>query len=138
MPDQGIVGSGPMTDFPNLAGLTLLLVDDDADSLYVAAELLRACCATVLTATTGAEALERLDSQLPDAIVTDLCMPVMDGVQLLHRIRARPDVRNVPVIALTSFQQRYLDGASGFDYFFQKPMDIDALGAAIVKLTRRP
>jgi CheY-like chemotaxis protein len=134
MPEHDIVGRGT-PDFPDLSGLTFLVVDDHADSLDVAVQLLQACGATVATATSGAEALERLDGQIPDVIVTDLRMPVMDGVELLQRIRARPHISNVPVIALSAFHEKYMDGVSAFDRFFQKPLDIDALGGAVLKLT---
>lgn len=129
MPEQDIVG------FPNLCGLTILVADDHADSLDVAVHLFRACGATVLTATNGAEALERLDGQIPDVVVTDLRMPVMDGVELLQQIRANPRVSNVPVIALSAFHAKYMNGGAAFDRFFQKPLDVDTLGAAILKLT---
>lgn len=122
------------TGFPNLSGLTLLVVDDHADSLDVAVHLLGACGATILAATSGVEALERLDGQRPDVVVTDLQMPVMDGVELLQQIRARPDVSNVPVIALSAFHDRYWTGVGAFDCFFQKPLDVDRLGAAILNL----
>ena len=131
MPEQDIVG------LPNLLGLTLLVVDDHADSLDVAVQLFQACGAMVLTANSGAEALERLDVLIPDLVVTDLRMPVMDGVELLQQIRARPRVSNVPVIALTAFHEKYMNGVGAFDRFFQKPLDVDTLGAAIVTLTAR-
>ena len=121
--------------FPNLSGLTVFVVDDHADSLDVAVHLLRACGATVLTATNGAEALERLGGQIPDVVVTDLRMPVMDGVELLQQIRETPRVSKVPVIALSAFHEKYMHGVGAFDRFFQKPLDVDTLGAAILKLT---
>ena len=122
-------------DFPNLSGLTVLVVEDHADSLDVAVHLFQACGATVLSAISGAEALERLDGQIPDVVVTDLQMPGMDGVELLQQIRARPRVSKVPVIALTAFHEKYMNGVTRFDRFFQKPLDVETLGAAILKLT---
>jgi CheY-like chemotaxis protein len=111
------------------------VVDDHADSLDVALQLLQACGATVLTAISGAEALDRLDGPIPDIVITDLQMPIMDGGELLQQIRARPDVSNIPVIALSAFHEKHMQGVGAFDHFFQKPVDVDTLGAAILKLT---
>jgi CheY-like chemotaxis protein len=122
-------------DFPDLSGLTILVVDDHADSLHVMAHMLEACRAAVRTASSGVEALERLEYETPDAVVTDLSMPGMDGVELVHRIKSRPEMRHVRVIALTAFHEQYLHGASRFDAFFRKPGDLDVVCSTILELT---
>jgi CheY-like chemotaxis protein len=133
LPIHGGNGTGRQ-DFPDLSGLTLVLVDDEEDSLYVTAQLLQACHATVLTAMNGSEALGLLAAQIPDAILTDLSMPVMDGVELLRHLRSVPVTRNVPVLALTAFAEHYMDGADEFDAFFRKPFNLDAMCATILRL----
>src|SRR5690242_5338116 len=97
---------------PNLARLTLLVVDDHADTLDVLATYLRACGATVLTARSVARALVHVDgARKLDAIVTDLAMPHLDGVRLLKHVRAHRHRSELPVIALTGHYHDYAENA---------------------------
>lgn len=114
---------------PDLSGLTLLVVDDNDDSLRVLSEFLRACGSHVLAARGALTALSYLDTQDKiHAVVTDLSMPGIDGVELVTRVRAHPRGHSVPAIALTGFYEQYMDTrGSGFNAFLRKPVDFDEL-----------
>jgi CheY-like chemotaxis protein len=114
---------------PDLSGVTLIVVDDNDDSLRVLGEFLRACGAHVLEARGALTALSYVETQdKVHAIVTDLSMPNMDGVELVQRVRTHPRGRAIPAIALTGFYEQYMDTQStGFNAFLRKPVDFDEL-----------
>jgi CheY-like chemotaxis protein len=126
-------------DLPDLSGLTLLIVDDNDDSLEMLGALLRACGAYVLQARNAGAAIAYVDTQENiDAVVTDLAMPGMDGVELVRQLRQRRPMRAIPAIAVTGFYESYMDTASvAFDAFLRKPVDVDALCRAIQSVVHR-
>jgi two-component system cell cycle response regulator DivK len=118
-----------MTDQP-LAGWTVLIVDDDADNLGVAAEYLQFIGASVHTALDGIEGLAVLEGIDPTVILLDLSMPNMDGWQMLRRVRKQERTRSVPVIALTAHamtQDRERVFAHGFNGYITKPFMLATL-----------
>jgi len=124
-------------NLPDLSGFTLLVVDDNADTVDALAAFLQACGAYVLQAHTGAGALAYVDSNPElDAIVTDLAMSEMSGVDLLKKVRAHPRRSDLPVVALTGRYEDYAD-VEGFEAFLKKPVDFDQLCDAIVTLVAR-
>src|SRR5260370_14654800 len=89
---------------PDLSGLTLIVAEDTDDSLDVLTTFLQACGARVLAARNGLEALAYLETTPEvDAIVTDLAMPQMDGVELVRKLRDHPGRKPLVAIALTGF-----------------------------------
>lgn len=115
----------------------LLIIDDDPDQLALArVAALRAGGMRVMTAESGAEALIQLQAREasgrrpPDLVLTDLKMPNMNGLDLLHTLRERDDMHAVPILFLTTSayprdrQKAEVEGAAGF---FQKPMHFDEL-----------
>jgi PleD family two-component response regulator len=89
----------PRSDLPDLSGLTILVVDDNDDSLHMLGEFLRACHAHVVEARGALSALSFVETQPKiDAVVTDLSMPQMDGLELVQRLRSHPRGRSVPAI----------------------------------------
>jgi len=124
-------------NLPNLARLTVLVVDDNNDSVDMLAAFLHACGAKVLKARTSFRALSYVHTTPRlDAIVTDLAMPGMSGVDLLQRVRAHPRRSRLPVIALTGYYEDYAQ-AQGFDAFLRKPVNFDELCSTINRLIRR-
>ena len=111
---------------PNLNGMTVLIVDDDADSLKLVAVALGQCGAEVLQATSVASAMESLERSTPTVIISDIAMPVQDGIDLLHQVRALDvPLRNVPMLALTAFtsdEDRRRVLAAGFNGYMTKPV----------------
>jgi CheY-like chemotaxis protein len=80
----------------------VLVVDDDPDVRRILASYLEESQAEVCTAANGREALERVDESLPDLILLDLIMPVMDGLAFLDALRLDPRFQNIPVAVITA------------------------------------
>jgi CheY-like chemotaxis protein len=138
MPDQQSAGERGVQP---LKGISLLLVDDDADGREIFEYALTEAGATVTTAATAVEALERFTSAPPDVVVTDIAMPSVDGVWLCEQIRAlRNGTENVPVVALTALvfpKDRDRIEAAGFSAYLAKPAGMDDLHDVIRSLTGR-
>jgi len=87
----------------DLKGKAVLVVDDDVRNIFALSSALERRGMTVLTATTGREALEKLESTPGVAIVLmDVMMPEMDGYQTMRAIRQKPLLRRLPIVALTA------------------------------------
>ncbi len=89
----------------------------------------------------GAAALERFADERPDLVLLDISLPGMDGTEVLRRIRAAEELRDLPVIALTAHamtadRERFLD--QGFDEYVAKPItDAEELTDKIARLLSR-
>jgi signal transduction histidine kinase/CheY-like chemotaxis protein len=125
----------------NLDGLRVLIVDDDAESLVLAREVLRRSGADVRACSTAGAALDVFRSWRPDVVVSDIEMPGEDGYQLIRRIRALPveDGGRTPAIALTAYggahnRRRALD--AGFHIHVAKPVEPGELTTIIAELAR--
>jgi signal transduction histidine kinase/CheY-like chemotaxis protein len=111
----------------------VLLVDDNVDAVAMLAELLVESGHEVLTAHDGPSALETLASFTPQVAVLDIGLPVMDGYELAAHFRARLGAQ-VRLVALTGYGQaadRRRALQSGFDAHLVKPVEVDALFAAL-------
>jgi len=87
----------------DLVGRTVLLVDDDARNIFALSSVLERRGMRVLTATTGSEAIELIESTPDLAIVLmDIMMPEMDGYETMQVIRENPAFRRLPIVALTA------------------------------------
>jgi len=87
----------------DLVGRTALLVDDDPRNIFALSSALERRGMKVLTATTGAEAIQIVEETPSLAIVLmDIMMPEMDGYQTIEKIRNRGPYRRLPIIALTA------------------------------------
>lgn len=87
--------------------LKMMIVDDDAtirDLLKIILKKNYAC--NITEAENGAMALEKLKSEIPDLILLDLSMPILDGIQTLNEIRNNPVTRNLPVIIITALNEK--------------------------------
>ncbi len=110
----------------------VLVVDDDRDTADSIADCLRIFCDFGVTvAYRGSDAMQVMETSHPDAVVLDIGMPQIDGLQVARWIRLRPWGRTVPLIALTAWSQpadRQRTSAAGFDLHLTKPVDPDHLG----------
>jgi signal transduction histidine kinase len=142
--DSGARTSGvPSGDVATLAGLDVLVVDDEADGRELIAAGLRAHGVLVRTANSAEQALELVGAARPDVIVSDIAMPVVDGFEFLKRLRGRPDDGrgSVPVLALTAFARDEHRGKAleaGFDMWLAKPVNPSVLASAVAELASRP
>ena len=110
---------------------TVLLVDDDARNIFALSSVLERRGMNVLTATTGGEAIEIVNTTPDLAIVLmDIMMPEMDGYQTISVIRENPALRRLPIIALTAKamkgdREKCLE--AGASDYLAKPVNIEQL-----------
>ena len=81
---------------------TVLIVDDQIDARHVLRTMLEGAGCDVLEATNGAEGLNMVHQGTPDLLILDLMMPVMDGFEVLRRLRADPAWHTLPVVIVTA------------------------------------
>ena len=115
----------------------ILLIDDDARLAAMVSEYLGAAGYRVTTAASGASGLERLGAQSYDALVLDLSLPDMDGLEVCRRLRARSDL---PVLMLTARGEatdRIVGLELGADDYLPKPFEPRELLARLKALLRR-
>ena len=93
----------PLAGTPRCDGIRVLVVDDDVETVRGLKTLLELHGAEVDSETSGLAALGRLAATPPDVVITDLGMPGMDGFELLRQAKAIPELRDMPMIALTGF-----------------------------------
>lgn len=120
--------------------LRVLVVDDNRDAADSLAMMLSLEGADVRVAYDGQSALEGMASFRPDVAVLDLAMADIDGYEVARRIRARPALRDVALIALSGWGNDGMQRESkqaGFDYHLIKPPDSDALRAVLASLASR-
>jgi two-component system cell cycle response regulator len=103
----------------------ILVIEDTPELLELLAIILRSAGHEAITANNGVEGLTAARSDLPDLIIADLEMPLMDGFELLRHLRADPRLAQRPVIALTACamlgdRERVL--AAGFSGYLSKPI----------------
>jgi len=121
-----------------LKSLTMLYVEDEEDLREQYILILAPFVGKLLTAANGAEGLEAFNMHQPDIIVTDIRMPVMDGLSMAARIRQMD--RSVPIILLTAFDNSdYLMKSIniGVDCYVTKPVDVYQLQDALLRCARR-
>jgi len=126
----------------DLSGLSVLVVDDEPDSLELVQQVLADTGITILSAASAQEALRGLERHRPDLLISDIGMPLMDGFELIRQVRALRDrqAAGVPAIALTAFsrkedQQRALE--AGFDEYLAKPLRPSVLVQAVLAIVER-
>ena len=122
---------------------TVLLVEDDRDGRRLYAEWLSNAGFQVIEAHNGLQALERAFEAPPDAIITDLHLPGIDGFELTRRLRSDARTRGVPILAVTGYPAFADDPArarrAGCDAVLPKPCsqdDLEMTVRALIEDTR--
>ncbi|MDH5589040.1 MAG: response regulator [Gemmatimonadota bacterium] len=118
----------------------ILLVDDDEDSRTLARALLEGKGYSVMEAADGREALDVLASKAVTLAVVDLQMPVMDGKEVLSRMRTDPALAHVPVVILTGNEDTDLEASlieDGAADYLHKPLDPRLFLARVASTLRR-
>lgn len=132
-----------MTDQDNNhSGLTLLVVEDDLALLKALHDILEAEGYQVRTATHGEEALESYREKKPDLILSDISMPVMDGLQLFEAVRRQPGGIAIPFIFLTAHssgrrEDKFHGRSLGADDYITKPISSHELRNVVHARLRR-
>lgn len=108
----------------------LLLVEDNAMNRDMLSRRLQRAGFDTLLAQDGAQALEQIAAQRPGLVLLDMNLPIVDGWSVCRRVRANPQLRDIPIIALTAHamaEDRDRALAAGCDDYATKPVDFPAL-----------
>lgn len=119
--------------------MRILVADDDPRQVAVLLAHLAPLSHVILAASGGAEALKLIENVAVDLVLIDLRMPGVDGIDVLHHIRARPELARMPVVLITSQHEREARLAAmeaGADDFVEKPPDPAILRARVTNLLR--
>jgi two-component system cell cycle response regulator DivK len=117
----------------------ILVVEDRADNRQILRDLLGSTGYELVEAEDGAQAVEAVSKQRPDLILMDIQLPNMDGYEATRRIRANPDNKSIPIIAVTSYALTGDDAkalAAGCDAYVAKPFSPRQLLAKIREYLR--
>jgi len=112
---------------------TILLVDDNQDTLDIL-EIFLYKEYGIITAPNGFEGLKKAEDEAPDLIMTDITMPVMDGIRFFNQINKNESVKRIPVIAITSFDHDITKNSllnMGFCAVISKPFDKKTIKTAV-------
>ena len=138
-PRPSVAADARTSSHAPLEGISVLLVDDDHDTLQMLCIMLTESGAEVQTATSASHALELLQWYEPDVLVSDLAMPGEDGYSLISRVReleaaGRKPVSAVALTALVRVEDRTRALSAGFNMFVPKPVEPSELLSAIESL----
>ena len=128
---------------PDLRDVRILVVDDEADALDLIAIDLKGCGAKVSAFLTAAEALQALEKEDFDLLISDIGMPDHDGYEFIRRVRASEatsQTRKVPAVALTAYarvQDRMRALIAGYDTHVSKPLESGELLTVAASLVGR-
>src|SRR5215210_9460302 len=105
----------------------VLIVEDNPRNMKLVRDLLDYAGYRTLGVSNAEDGIELARSRRPDLVLMDVQLPDMDGVEALGRLRAEPDVGEMPIVALTAFamkddRERFL--AAGFDAYIEKPLNV--------------
>jgi CheY-like chemotaxis protein len=113
---------------------TILLVDDEYAVVEILATLLTDEGYVVLTASDGQQALDLLAEKVPDAVITDQMMPLVDGAELFRRMQRHPRHRRIPVVLMSSAPMPSAHSKLPWAMFLQKPFDFQELTSRLRRL----
>ena len=120
---------------PTLAGRTVLVIEDNADSRELLRLILRSLRAQVVVARDISEAERAAAFHCPHLIVCDMKLPDGTGMDFIGWLRAQPRVKSTPCMAITGFEQHFpANSATGFDAYMRKPISIDKFCSVAVAL----
>ncbi|MDR2337918.1 MAG: response regulator [Deltaproteobacteria bacterium] len=119
----------------NWTSKKILIVDDDESMRHLTETILSANNFSIIQAADGWQALEMLKTHKLDLIITDLMMPQLNGYELIEKIRADPETKNIPIILVTSKSDPD-DISCGYhehkvEYYITKPFSNQQLMAGI-------
>lgn len=116
----------------------VLLVDDERDTLDALEAALVSLGYRVTTAVNGADAIEKTARDLPDAVITDLLMPVIDGIALAKALRSNPATAAMKIVMCSGVSEGSVRAIfNRYDAFLQKPYDLADLHHILAVLLPR-
>ncbi len=127
---------------PALAGLRVLVVDDEQDAREIVSIILGEAGAEIETASSTREALDLMERWKPDVLISDIGMPGESGYDLIRMVRALPADKGgrTPAIALTAYartQDRLKILSAGFQMHVPKPIEPSELATVVASVAKR-
>jgi CheY-like chemotaxis protein len=118
-----------------------MVIEDDPDLMRLLAHILTAAGFEVVQAYGGEDAIRRLKLHPPDLILTDLAMPKMSGVEVIHQVKSDPATKAIPCVAVTAYMWDHIAqsaGQVGCDSFVSKPFNATRLLQEVAKYVPLP
>jgi PAS domain S-box-containing protein len=131
----------PQAPASDLAGVRVLVVEDNEDIRTTTVELLKLVGCDAAAAEDGPRGIEAIGRNAPEVAIIDIGMPGMDGYEVARRVRELPDSESVLLIAVTGFGQeddRTRALGAGFNAHLVKPIDLNQLSATVTRLRKAP
>lgn len=113
---------------------TILVVEDDAHNIILLEAMLEGHGCKIVSCYNASDALSILQTQSIDVIVTDICLPQMNGVEFAEQVRTMPLYTHVPIIAISAVAEPDLIKGMenvGCTAIFSKPLNVRALRGAV-------
>lgn len=113
---------------------TILIIEDNEQNLYLATFLLERCGFSVVQARSGPEGIVLATKSRPDLILLDIQLPLMDGYCVARELRNNPELKDVPIVAVTSYAMagdRELALEAGCSGYIEKPINPDTFKSEI-------
>jgi two-component system, OmpR family, alkaline phosphatase synthesis response regulator PhoP len=116
----------------------VLLVEDNPDTLNLLVFYFSAQGFHVIRAENGEEGLHKAHTEKPDLIFTDICMPNLDGIELITRLRKHPDFQDTKIVAYSTLESNIASQATqaGADLVLDKLMPLDLISEAVKDLLK--
>ena len=137
---QAATDTAPTPIPPAVSAIRALIVDDNADGAEMLAVALGAKGIETRVATDPLAALQIASAYVPDVAFLDIGLPVMDGYELVARLRAMPALAGTRFVAVTGFGQssdRRRTAEAGFQHHLVKPVDLRAIDAVLAEIPAR-
>ncbi len=118
-----------------------MVVEDDPDLMRLLNHILKAAGYHVIQAYGGEDALRKVKLHKPDLILTDLAMPKMSGVEVIHQVKSDAHTKSIPCVAVTAFMWDHIAQSAsqvGCDSFVSKPFNSVRLLQEVVKYVPLP
>ncbi|HJQ26783.1 MAG TPA: response regulator [Blastocatellia bacterium] len=114
----------------------ILVVDDSRDTLEMMTKLLEMESFNVITAADGRAGFDTAKAERPDIIITDINMPVLNGIEMIRLLRGEREFTRVPIMAITAYGPGVAKEAlaAGADHAATKPVDFESLIRGIRQL----
>jgi two-component system CheB/CheR fusion protein len=120
-----------------LKGISVLIVEDDPDTLDTLFLAIGAVGANVQVAGSAEAALALLLNWRPDVVLSDIQLPGVDGFRLLELVRAQPRLRTIPAAALSGGAASRNTGPGGFEKYLAKPVQLREIVTTLATLASR-
>ncbi|WP_295686858.1 response regulator [uncultured Nevskia sp.] len=116
---------------------TVLIVDDDPFNSEPLEAILSENGYRVYTAANGVDGLERMDEVMPELVILDFMMPLMNGAEMGRRLRANQATQNIPIVMNSGTSEDMVrQNFTGYDAFLRKPYRIDELLSVVSNLLK--